>query len=298
MRIEEILKEDGQTRFSLEVFPPKTRSRGGITLQQRLSHIFDTIEILSRYDPVFVSVTYNTDNLTKATSIPVAAIIKERFKIETIAHLTCINTLVNEVERTLDVLEYFNIRSILALRGDRQSEQSGQKNELLYASELVGRIKASRKDMSVGVASYPEGHPECVDERGARDLERDLDHLEKKIGEGADFTITQLFLDNSVFLRMKKRLEGSGVEIPIIPGIMPMISKGNLNVVRNLTGAGIPEGLSRRFEDSWEDPKEVFEIGIDHAVKQCKGLMDRVPCIHFYTMDAWEATDRIIKELI
>jgi 5,10-methylenetetrahydrofolate reductase len=83
-----------------------------------------------------------------------------------------------------------------------------------------------------------------------------------------------------------------------MPGNMPMISRGNLRVVKNLTGASIPEGLSRRISDNYDDPGEIFEVGIEHAVKQCKGLMDRVSCIHFYKMDTWEATDRIIRELV
>lgn len=298
MRIDEILKLSDGTRFSLEVFPPKVRSRQGMKLQQRLSNIFDTIEILTRYDPAFVSVTYNTDNLTKATSIPVAAIVKERFKIETIAHLTCINTPKRELRRTFDVLEYFNIKNILALRGDLQPRCDVDSECLNYASDLVRETSSMDLDLSIGVASYPEGHPDCVNERGERDLETDRMNLINKINLGADFTITQLFLDNRVFFDMVDHLRKAGVDIPIIPGIMPMINRSNLKVVHNLTGASIPGDLSARIQDNVGDPEEIFEIGIEHAVRQCKGLMDRVPCIHFYTMDTWEATDRIIRELI
>lgn len=298
MRIEKILEQSDGTRFSLEVFPPKARAKKGMKLQQRLSNIFDTIEILMKYDPAFVSVTYNTDNLTKATSIPVAAIIKERFKIETVAHLTCINTPLNELGRTFDVLEYFNIKNILALRGDLQTECGPDRNCLRYASDLVKEIQERGLDISKGVASYPEGHPECVAENGERNLEMDRKILKLKIDQGADFSITQLFLDNSTFFNMTEHMKKAGVSIPIIPGIMPIISKSNLKVVKNLTGAMVPNILVERIQNNIDDPEEVFEIGVEHAVDQCKELMDKVPCIHFYTMDTWEATDRIIRELI
>jgi methylenetetrahydrofolate reductase (NADPH) len=298
LRIENILKDSEGTRFSLEVFPPKARPIQGMKLQHRLSNIFDTVEILMRYDPAFVSVTYNTDNLTRATSIPVAAIIKERFKIETVAHLTCVNTPVNELSRTFDVLEYFNIRNIMALRGDLQPECRLEPDCLRFASDLVKEVQDRGLDVSIGVASYPEGHPECVTKNGERDIELDRKNLLFKIAQGADFTITQLFLDNSSFFDLKGYLDRSGIDIPIIPGIMPIISKANQKVLKNLTGASVPKELSRRISENIDDQEEVFEIGVEHAVSQCKDLMDKVPCIHFYTMDSWEATDRIIMELI
>ncbi|MGA1821408.1 MAG: methylenetetrahydrofolate reductase [Thermoplasmatota archaeon] len=298
MRIDEILDQSDGTRFSLEVFPPKARAKQGMKLQQRLSNIFDTIEILMRYDPAFVSVTYNTDNLTKATSIPLAAIIKERFKIETVAHLTCINTPLRELEKTFDVLEYFNISNILALRGDLQPQCPVDSECLRYASDLVRETRSRELGLSIGVACYPEGHPDCINEKGERDLGADRRNLINKINMGADFAITQLFLDNGVFFNMTDHLRKAGVDIPIIPGIMPIINRSNLKVVRNLTGASIPDSLSNRIRDNITDPEEVFEIGVEHAVRQCKELMDNVPSIHFYTMDTWEATDRIIRELI
>jgi len=298
LRVEEILEKSGTTRFSLEVFPPKARLGEKVKLQHRLSRIFDSVEMLLRYDPAFISVTYNTDNLTRATSIPVAAIIKERFGIETVAHLTCINTPREELERTFDVLDYFNITNILALRGDLKPDCELDRNCLRYASELVSEGQKRRDDISIGVASYPEGHPECTSKEGKRDLEKDRAYLLEKIEKGADFTITQLFLDNGFFFDMKNHLEKTGASIPIIPGIMPITTRGNLKVVRNLTGATIPEGLERRIEANVDDREEVFEVGVEHAVGQCRGLMDRVDCIHFYTMDTWEATDRIIRELV
>jgi len=296
-RLDRILRSEEGTRFSLEVFPPKAREDAGINIQERIARIFDTVEVLKVHDPLFVSVTYNTAHLTKATSIPVAAMIKERWGIETVAHLTCINTPLQEVERTFTVLQYFNIDTILALRGDR-TPQCGTLPECMdHASDMVAEIRNRGVDLSVGVACYPEGHPESVDANGSRDLEVDLRHFQEKVRAGADFAISQLFLDNGAFLGMVEKVRMRGIDIPIVPGIMPITGRSNLKMVRNLTGAYVPTELEMRIIGA-TDAQEMFEAGIEHAVKQCKGLMDRVPCIHFYTMDSWEATDRIIRELI
>jgi methylenetetrahydrofolate reductase (NADPH) len=297
LRIEKALKDSEGTRFSLEVFPPKARDDKGINIKERLTNIFETIENLAKHDPLFVSVTYNTEHLTKATSIPIAAMIKERFGIETVAHLTCINTPVSELERTFTVLEYFNIESVLALRGDRPPTCGIAPDCLSHASDMVEQIRRSGRDLSVGVACYPEGHPESVDVRGIRSIDIDIANFNLKAASGADFAISQLFMDNSKFFSMVERIRSFGVDIPIIPGIMPLTGKGNLNMVKKLTGVSVPPELERRLLNA-SDRAEGFEAGIEHAVKQCKGLMDRVPCIHFYTMDSYEATDRIIGELI
>jgi methylenetetrahydrofolate reductase (NADPH) len=297
LRIEKALEGSEGTRFSLEVFPPKARDDKGINIKERLTNIFETIENLAKHDPLFVSVTYNTEHLTKATSIPIAAMIKERFGIETVAHLTCINTPVSELERTFTVLEYFNIESVLALRGDRPPTCEVGPGCLSHASEMVSQIRKADRNLSVGVACYPEGHPESVDRNEVRDLDIDTAHFCEKAEAGADFAISQLFLDNKKFFSMMDRIRRCGVGVPVIPGIMPITGKGNLNMVRKLTGVAVPSDLERKILSS-QDKAEAFEAGIEHAVRQCKGLMDKVPCIHFYTMDSWEATDRIIEELV
>ncbi len=297
MKVSQILDGSDGTLFSLEVFPPKVAySAEGMTFQQHMSNIFDTVEHLRKYDPAFVSVTYNPEGKTRATSIPVAAIIKQRFEIEAVAHLTCIATPRDELRRTLDVLDYFDIDNILALQGDRPDGYVHSSDCMNFASELVSEIRRHSHDFCIGVAGYPEGHQECMAD-GCRDLETDLSNFKYKVDQGADFCISQLFMDNDLFFDYVERARATGVEVPMIPGIMPVISRSVIGIVKSLCGASIPEALERRMDDNIDDPAEVRAIGIEHAIEQCRGLMDKVPCIHFYTMDMWEPVEEIIEGL-
>ncbi|MCD6468103.1 MAG: methylenetetrahydrofolate reductase [Thermoplasmata archaeon] len=297
MKITDILGESTGTRFSLEVFPPKTGVPETIPIQRHLSNIFDTVEHLIKYDPVFVSVTYNPEGKTRTTSIPLAAIIKQKYKVEAVAHLTCISTPKKELSKTLDVIEYFNIENILALRGDLPNDSIEAKG-LKHASDLIEEIKKHSKRFCIGVACYPEGHPECVTKDGKKDLKRDLLNFKAKVDKGADFAVTQLFFDNRVFFDFVEKTKKIGVKIPIIPGIMPIMSYNTLNIVKRLGNISMPDSLVKKLEDNRDNKKEIIEIGVNYAVKQCRELMDKVPCIHFYTMDRWASVDRILKELI
>ena len=299
MHVSDILTDNDETRFSLEVYPPKgSGSPGSPSLQKHLSAIFDTVENLRRFDPAFISVTYNPEGKTRTTSIPIAAIIKQRFDVEAVAHLTCIAMAREELGRTLDVLEYFHIENILALRGDRPEGFRSFPGNLEHASDLVHEIVKHTHDFCIGVAGYPEGHQECISELGERDLERDLTNFTNKVETGASFSISQLFLENSTYLDFVKRSREKGIGIPILPGIMPITDLETIEIIQGLCGATIPSSLARRLLENRDDLREIREIGIDHAIRQCKGLMDRVPCIHFYTMDKWEPTERIIRSLI
>jgi methylenetetrahydrofolate reductase (NADPH) len=299
MYVSDILKDSEGTRFSLEVYPPKAAgSPDDLPIQKHLSAIFDTVEHLIRYDPAFISVTYNPTGSTRTTSIPIAAIIKQRYGVESVAHLTCIATPRAEIARTLDVLEYFGIENILALRGDRPEGSECPPDSLEYASDLVSEIRAHDHDFCIGVAGYPEGHPECLTSENKKDMTADLQFFQNKITGGASFAISQLFLENPVYFDFITRAQSAGIEIPILPGIMPITDMDTIGIVTGLIGATIPVHLMQKFEGAKDDPAEIIEIGIDHAIHQCKGLMDKVPCIHFYTMDKWEPVHRIIESLI
>ena len=296
MKVSEILKSSDRPLVSLEVYPPKViYSPTGPPIQQHLSSIFNTVEHLKKYRPAFVSVTYNPEGQTKTTSIPLAAILKQKYRIEPVAHLTCIATPGEELKKTLDVIDYFGIDNILALRGDRPKNFTPFPDGLSFASELVEAIKAHEHDFSIGVAAYPEGHPECTLVSGERDLERDLENFKGKVDRGANFAITQLFLDNQLYFDHLEKARKLGIEIPILPGIMPVVSYGTLRTVKRLCGAAVPASFEQRVRDNRGDPQEIFAMGIEHAVRQCKGLVDKTPCIHFYTMDMWEPVESIIE---
>jgi methylenetetrahydrofolate reductase (NADPH) len=298
MFVSDILKAADETRFSIEVYPPKTiPNPDEPSIQNHISAIFDTVEHLMKYDPIFISVTYNPAGKTKTTSIPIAAIIKQRFKVESVAHLTCIAMPPDELQRTLNVLEYFDIQNILALRGDIPEGVSSLPQGLQFASELVEAIGDRDHPFCIGVAGYPEGHPECVAEDGGRDLQKDLMNFQTKVGNGASFGITQLFLDNTFYFDYLNRVKKAGIDIPILPGIMPVTDTVTLDIVQKLCGASVPSSMKLKINNALDDPEEVKEIGIEQAVQQCKGLMDKVPCIHFYTMDKWEPVERILDQL-
>jgi methylenetetrahydrofolate reductase (NADPH) len=236
--------------------------------------------------------------MTKTTSIPIAAIIKDRFGIETVAHITCINMRINYLLKTFDVLNYFDIKNILALRGDKPENYILKDGYLNFASSLVEEIRLYDQTFSIGIACYPEGHPECLDKNGKKDKEKDFNFFVEKAKKGADYAITQLFLDNSFYFDFVDKVKRRGINIPIIPGIMPIISLNNITMIKKLTGVSIPHSLERKIIENSEDKIEIYEIGIEHALKQCNSLMNKVPCIHFYTMDMWKPTDRIIRELL
>ena len=297
MKVSDMLNGSEKTRFSLEVYPPKVAAEESTPIQFQLSKIFETVEHLLKYTPAFVSVTYNPEGKTKETSILLAAIIKQRFKVETVAHLTCIATSREYLSKTLDIIDYFDIENILALRGDIPKDFTPSNNELIYASNLVEEIVRHKGNTGIGVACYPEGHVECLDQEGERDLDRDLLNFKLKVEKGADFAITQLFFENRLYFDFVEKARKIGIDVPIIPGIFPIFNYRNIQVITQLSGASIPKSLKRKIEKNREDPLEIKSIGIDYAVKQCKGLMDNVSCIHFYTMDKWESVEAIIKAL-
>ena len=295
MKVSDILAKSDRTRFSLEVYPPKVlKSATGPTINQQLSDIFETVEHLVDYDPAFISVTYNPQGKTKATSIPLAAIMKQRYKVETVAHLTCIATPRKEIKRTLDVLNYFDIENVLALRGDRPKDIDPAMTGLEHACELVTEVKRHEANFCIGVAGHPEGHPECVVSDGKKDMESDIAHFKSKVDQGASFAISQMFLDNKAFFNFVDRANMTGVNIPIIPGIMPIINMDIVKVAEGICGAKIPPALEKRLNDHKDEPKEIWNIGVEHSIAQCKGLMDKVLCIHFYTMDLWKPIKAII----
>jgi methylenetetrahydrofolate reductase (NADPH) len=297
MKVSDILDDSDKTRFSLEVYPPKAVSGAKTPIQFQLSKIFETVERLIKYSPAFVSVTYNPEGKTKETSIPLAAIIRQRFKVETVAHLTCIATTKEDMLKTLDVIDYFGIKNILALRGDIPERFKSDNNEQKYASNLVEEIVMHKSNTCIGVACYPEGHVECLNQRGERDLEKDLFNFKLKVEKGADFAITQLFFENRHYFDFVERVRKIGINVPIIPGIFPIFSYRNIQAIAQLSGASIPNSLRRKIEKNIEDPQEIKSIGIEHAVRQCKELIHKVLCIHFYTMDKWESVEAIVKAL-
>ena len=211
MKISQILNQ-GQKIFSFEFFPPKT--------DEGFTQLYQTIENLKPWKPGYVSVTYGAGGSTRSKTIDLVGRIKGQIELESMAHLTCVGHTADEIRDILDLLKEKGIENVLALRGDPpKGEEKFVKTEngFEFGNELVAFI---RKNYSfcLGVAGYPEGHVECPDKSA------DLENLKRKVDAGADFIVTQLFFDNRFFIEFLEKARAIGIQVPIIPGIMPILN--------------------------------------------------------------------------
>ncbi len=284
MRIDEILKAGGPV-FSFEFFPPKT-AKGSESL-------LGTIAELKALDPSFVSVTYGAMGSNRGQVIELVQKIKNDLGVEAMAHLSCTGHTSGELEGVLDQLAGVGIENVLALRGDppKGEEFKAVPGGFGYASDLAAMIKA-RGSFCIGGAAYPEIHPD------AGDAETDLAHLVTKVDAGADFLITQLFFSNADYFDFVGRARAKGIGVPIVPGIMPITDVGQVKRFTAMCGAKIPADLLLALEAAEGDSEKVLQIGVDHAVGQCRELLQRgAPGVHFYTLNRSPATRRILTAL-
>ncbi len=289
MKIIDKLKET-KTSISFEFFPPKTK--------EGENSLFNTIKELQKLNPTFVSITYGAGGSTRDRTRNIVKRIYEETNLTVMAHLTCIGHTNSELKDILDDYKKIGIQNILALRGDIPVDKE---EDILkgckYASELVSFIRKNYKDwFSIGVAVYPEAHPESPN------LERDIYYFKKKVEAGADFGITQMFFDNSYFYRYMELLEKEDVNIPILAGIMPITNFKQIRKFALMCGATIPESLVKKLEKFEDKPKDLEKIGIEFAIEQCRDLLkNEVKGLHFYTLNKSKATLKIyeaIKDLI
>lgn len=291
MRIGDILRK-GIFSVSFEFFPPKT--------PEGEKQLFETIKDLKPLGPTFVSVTYGAGGSTRDRTRNVVKRIHEEIGLNVMAHLTCI---AHTREELIDILEDYKrigIDNILALRGDVPRDRPDfrpPEGACKYASELVRLIRESFGGyFSIGVASYPEGHPESPN------MEWEVRYFKGKVDAGADFSITQMFFENRYYYEFVDLCERAGIEIPIIPGIMPITNFKQIKKFASMCGATIPQSLIERMEPVEDRPEEVAKIGVEFAIRQCEDLiLNGVPGLHFYTLNRSRATLEIysaIKHLI
>ena len=285
MRIDELLGK-GQPAISFEFFPPKNDA--GFQL------LYRTIDDLKPLSPSYVSVTYGAGGSTRQKTVDLVGRIQNEIGIRSMAHLTCVGHTAEEIGSILDELWEKGIRNVLALRGDPPAGQSTfTKTEggFANADELVAYCR-DRHDFSVGVAGYPEGHPQCLN------LTRDMEHLKRKVDAGGRFVITQLFFDNADFYRFRDAARSAGIKVPIIAGIMPILNVGQIKRFISMCGAKIPQPLLVRLEGLEADPDAVHDAGVDYATQQCRDLLKNgVEGLHFYTLNKSKATVEICKRL-
>lgn len=289
MKIVELYKKTKPV-ISFEFFPPKTL--------EAETKLFETVQQLKDLKPSFVSVTYGAMGTTRTNTLRIVSKIKNEIGIEAAAHLTCVGHTQDEIEVILQDLEKNHIENIVALRGDPPKGETVYKplpNGFHYAAELVGFIRKHpkfSKSFSLAVAGYPETHTEC------RDKIRDLDHLKKKVDQGADLVITQLFFDNQDYFDFVERARKVGINIPVVPGIMPITHGPQIQRFASMCGSKIPKRMEEAILKLGEDQSAVEAFGIEYATEQCQELLKRgAPGIHFYTLNKSHATRKIYENL-
>ncbi|RJQ49183.1 MAG: methylenetetrahydrofolate reductase [NAD(P)H] [Nitrospiraceae bacterium] len=286
-KITDIFREKEKT-FSLEFFPPKT--------PKGVEQLYRTADELNKLGPDFVSVTYGAGGSTRGATMEICAEIQKRFDIAVMHHLTCVGHSRSELKAILDQAKANNIRNILSLRGDPPKgveiwEPAPDGFEYCY--QLNDFIRDNYGDFfSVGVAGFPEGHIHCPDKA------TDTKHLKIKIEHGGEFIITQLFFDNTVYSEYLERLKNEGVQVRVIPGILPITSYEGLLKFCNTCGATVTQEVHDIFKLLSGDEQATAEAGIDFAVRQCKDLLDRgAPGLHFFTLNKTEPVREIWKRL-
>ncbi|MBK1880958.1 methylenetetrahydrofolate reductase [NAD(P)H] [Luteolibacter pohnpeiensis] len=288
MHIRDILAGP-DTKFSFEFFPPRTKAVEKSLLQ--------SISELENYSPSFISVTYGAGGSTRDATHELVLKLKQQKPFPTIPHLTGIGHTKDEVTRILEQYVKAGIRNLLVLRGDSPRMNCIKDGDFRYASDLVNFIqKFSEKhrcDLGIGVAAYPEGHPD------ARNRMVELDHLKAKAEAGADFICTQLFFDNRDFLDFRERCEIASIRIPILAGIMPITRNSALARISEFAARSrIPAKLMKAMQRSNGNDAVAMNIGIHHATQQCADLLDhQVAGIHFYTLNQSTAVQRILSNL-
>jgi methylenetetrahydrofolate reductase (NADPH) len=290
MRIDEIIADREQPVFSFEFFPPQTDA-GEQNLRLALAQ-------LRELSPDFASVTYGAGGSTRSRTLEVVRWLKAELGIEAMAHLTCVGAGTRELESTLDRVVGAGIENILALRGDPphgQPEWTPHPEGLRYSSELIELIHARHPQLCIGAAAFPEVHLEASDPLA------DLQFLKAKVQAGASFLITQLFFDNESYFRFVEAARFAGIEVPILPGIMPITNVSQIKTITSKCGASIPtellEALERRATGAG-GAEAVAELGVAYATLQCAELLARgAPGIHFYTLNRSPATRAILSAL-
>ena len=285
MRINELLTSKRPV-FSIEFFPPKT--------DEGLEHLFETVKALKPLEPDYVSVTYGAGGATRDGTVEIADRIKREHGIEVMAHLSCVGETREGLESILERFDGIGIENVLALRGDPprgETDFAAPEGGLSSAAELTAFI-TERHDFAIGGACFPEVHPE------AESLEADLAYLKTKVDAGAKFLITQLFFDNRAYFDFVAAARERGIDVPIIPGVIPITSFGQVARICTLCDASIPTDLAAAMESLGGDAEAEALLGVAYAARQCDELLAAgAPGIHFYALNRAPGTRAVLAAL-
>ena len=274
--------------FSFEVFPAQT--------PEGHQKLLTTLKDLCGLKPDFISCTYGAGGGSRDKTLDVVETIQKSYQTPAMAHLTCVLHTKSEIGGILKDIQRRGIRNILALRGDPpkgQPADAALTGDLRYSSDLVRLIRSQYGDqVSIGVAGFPEGHIL------APDKDADARYLKEKVLAGADFVITQIFFDNRLYFEYVERLKKIGVQVPVLPGILPITDYAGLKRFCERCGAGIPKAVHEIFGPLEGDASRTVEAGIRFAVEQCRGLLGGgAPGIHLYTLNKLHPSDKILSKI-
>lgn len=277
----------GKFGLSFEIFPPKTEAGE--------AQLFAALKELMAFKPSLVTCTYGAGGSTRDKTLELTTKIHETFAVPTVAHLTCVGSTVEELREWLKRATETGIQNIIALRGDPPRGEAAftpVDGGLSHANELMALIRREFPHFGVAVAGYPEPHQE------APSPEADLANLKRKVDAGADVVITQLFYDNRDFFEFRERYVRANIRVPLVPGILPVISFAQIQRITALCGATLPASLTAGLERHQDDPAGQLDVGVEYAIRQCGELVSAgVPGIHFYVLNKAEAPRRILQAL-
>ena len=285
MRLRDIYAQPG-LKLSIEFFPPKTA--------EGVKKLMEEAEVLSALHPNYCSVTYGATGNTRDTTVEMVERIHLERGLDVMCHLTVVGQSKDDVRSVLSDLKRRGIENIIALRGDPprgETEWKPHPDGFLYSVDLVR--EARKHDwFSIAVAGFPETHPQ------AQSPEADLRFLKEKVDAGADVVITQLFFENADYFRYVENLRSMGVTVPIVPGIMPVLSSNQITRITTLCGAKIPPRLQTLLDEVAGDDEAAVRLGIDFATEQVAGLIEYgVPGIHFYALNRSRSTTAVLENL-
>lgn len=280
--IREIL--DRKRTLSFEVFPPKKEGE--------LEKAYEVLDALGALKPDFISVTYGAGGSRSKKTVELASYIRNTLGIDALAHMTCVGSKKEDILQVIEDLKAENVKHILALRGDRPKDMTDEQfaaRDFLHASDLTAFLK-EHTEFGVAGACYPEKHAESAS------MEEDLLHLKRKQDAGAEFLITQLFFNNSLFYSFREEAYRKGITIPICAGIMPITSSNQIGTTISLSGSSVPKELSDLIARFGDKPQEMRKAGIDYAIRQILDLQkNQADGIHIYTMNKPKMAAEIVQ---
>jgi methylenetetrahydrofolate reductase (NADPH) len=281
-------KAAGQPVVSFEFFPPKTDEGDRALFEKQ-------IPALLAARPDFCSVTYGAGGSTREKTLQIVDRVQREHGLPALAHLTCVNHTREEVRALLEKIRALNCKNILALRGDPPGggEFLPTPGGFEFSSELVRFIR-EQGNFSTGVAGFPEGHIACKAGKHA-----DWQHLKEKVEAGADFVVTQLFFDNADYFEFRDHVAGKlGVQVPLVPGVVSILSATQITKFTQMCGAKIPPALRSQLDALGTDDEAAMKFGIEYATRQCEELLRAgAPGLHFYTLNKAPATVQVLKNL-